>query len=166
MDIRLASASDLSAICEIYNAAVATRLATADTTHLDEDAFVEILENSDPSRRPIWVAETEGAVHAYLQLRDFHGRPGYERTATLSFYVHPDWHRRGIATRLVEHALTESSSLNMRTLLALVFAHNIPSLTLLRVFGFEQWGLLKEVADLDDQRCDLVILGRVIQPDI
>lgn len=166
MDIRLANASDLPAICEIYNAAVATRLATADTTPLDEDAFVKILDDSDPDRRPIWVAETEGAVHAYLQLRDFHGRTGYERTAELGFYVHPDWNRRGIATRLVEHALTEASSLNMRTLLAFVFAHNIPSLTLLRVFGFEQWGLLKEVADLDDQRCDLVMLGRVIQPDI
>jgi L-amino acid N-acyltransferase YncA len=166
MDIRLATASDLPAICEIYNGAVATKRDTTDTAPLSEEAFAPILESFDPATRPIWVAEMDGDVHAYLQLRDFYGRPGYEHTAELGFYVHTDWKRRGIATRLVEHALTEASSLNLRTLLAYVFAHNIESLTLLRVFGFEQWGLLKEIADLGDQHGDLVILGRVIQPDL
>lgn len=166
MVIRLANATDLPAICEIYNAAVATKHDTVDTVPLSAEAFAPSLESADPSTRPIWVADMDGEVHAFLQLRDFYGRPGYEHTAELGFFVHTDWKGQGVATRLVAHALTEASSLNLRTILAYVFAHNIESLTLLRVFGFEQWGLLKEIADLGEQRADLAILGRVIQPDL
>ncbi len=50
------------------------------------------------------------------------------------------------------------------TLLGFVFAHNEPSLRLLEAFGFERWGLLPRVAELDGVERDLVIVGRRGQP--
>jgi L-amino acid N-acyltransferase YncA len=45
-------------------------------------------------------------------------------------------------------------------LLGFVFAHNEPSLKLLKKFGFSEWGYLPQVANLDGIERDLVILGK------
>jgi phosphinothricin acetyltransferase len=47
----------------------------------------------------------------------------------------------------------------INTLLGFVFAHNHPSLHLCKKVGFKQWGLLPQIAEMDGQRRDLVILG-------
>ena len=49
---------------------------------------------------------------------------------------------------------------SIRTLLAFVFGHNAPSLKLFARFGFERWGTLPRVAELDRTDRDLAILGR------
>ena len=46
------------------------------------------------------------------------------------------------------------------TFLAFIFGHNTPSLTLFAAAGFQRWGLLPQVAELDGVDRDLVILGR------
>lgn len=50
--------------------------------------------------------------------------------------------------------------LTVDTIVAYIFGHNIPSLKLFKSFGFTQWGLLPQVAELDGIKRDLVILGR------
>ena len=133
--IRDASEGDLDAIVEIYNAAIPGRLATADT----EPVSVE-------SR--------------WLSFGKFNIRPGYAPTAEVSVYVAPTAHRTGVATRLMERALTRAPALGLKTFLGLVFAHNHPSVELCRRFGFETWGHLPRVAVLDGVERDVLILGR------
>ena len=43
--------------------------------------------------------------------------------------------------------------------MGIIFAHNQPSLTLFQKFGFQQWGYLPQVAELDGVERDVVILG-------
>jgi phosphinothricin acetyltransferase len=50
--------------------------------------------------------------------------------------------------------------LGIRTLLAFIFAHNAPSLRLFQAAGFERWGLLPRVAEMDGREYSLAILGR------
>jgi L-amino acid N-acyltransferase YncA len=45
-------------------------------------------------------------------------------------------------------------------LLGFIFAHNEPSLRLFAKFGFERWGYLPKVAELDEVERDLVIMGK------
>jgi phosphinothricin acetyltransferase len=45
-------------------------------------------------------------------------------------------------------------------LLGYIFAHNEQSLKLFRSFGFKDWGLLPDVAMLDDKERSLIILGK------
>ena len=47
-------------------------------------------------------------------------------------------------------------------MVGLIFAHNQPSLRLFEQLGFERWGLLPRVANLDGIERDLIILGRHI----
>jgi L-amino acid N-acyltransferase YncA len=43
--------------------------------------------------------------------------------------------------------------------MAFIFAHNIPSIKLFKKFGFQQWGYLPGVAQLDGKQQDLAIFG-------
>jgi phosphinothricin acetyltransferase len=44
------------------------------------------------------------------------------------------------------------SKSGIENLLAFIFAHNLPSLTLFEKFGFELWANLKNIAELDGKK--------------
>ena len=162
--IRDALESDLDSIVRIYNAAIPGRLATADTDPVSTESRRPWFRDRDVTRHPIWVAERESRVVAWLSFGKFYGRPAYAATAEVSIYVDPTMHRAGLATALMELALRRASGLGLMTLLGFVFAHNEPSLSLCRRFGFEPWGHLPRVAVLDGVERDLLILGRRLGP--
>ncbi|MHC5833356.1 MAG: GNAT family N-acetyltransferase, partial [Nostoc sp.] len=61
-------------------------------------------------------------------------------------------------------AISESPTLGLKTLVCLIFAHNQPSLKLFETFGFQPWGHLPKVAEIDSVERDLVIMGLRIKP--
>jgi hypothetical protein len=73
--IRDAMAADLPAIVEIYNAAIPGRLATADTTPVSVESRRAWFAEHSPQHRPLWVADTGGAVVGWLSFQSFYGRP-------------------------------------------------------------------------------------------
>ena len=148
----------------IYNASIPGRLATADTAAVTVDERREWFAAFDPATRPIWVAQSGGHVAGWLGLRSFYGRPAYQRTVELAVYVSPDHLRRGIARALLAHAIGAAPALGVATVLAFVFGHNAASLALFRRAGFDDWGRLPGVAELDGVERDLVILGRRLAP--
>ena len=158
--IRDARESDLDEIVRIYNAAIPGRLATADTEPVSVEARRAWFRDRDFTRHPIWVAEHDGHVAAWLSFGKFYGRPAYAATAEVSIYVDPSAHRTGLARRLMDQALERAPGLGIKTFLGFVFAHNEPSVALCKRFGFEPWGHLPRVAVLDGVERDLLILGR------
>lgn len=158
MTIRPATLADLPAIVDIYNASIPARLATADTEPVTVDQRREWFAGFSPEKRPIWVYDV-GGVAGWLGLRSFYGRPAYHATVEIAVYVSPGFRRSGIARQLVEHALREAPALGIRTILAFVFAHNAPSVTLFERYRFERWGALPRVAELDGIERDLLIMG-------
>lgn len=159
--LRLASADDLEAIVAIYNASIPGRLATADLEPVSVAQRTPWLLERDLSRRPVWVAATAaGEVVGWASLGDFYGRPAYAATAESAVYVAPEAAGQGLGRRLLDHLLAEAPGCGVTTVLAFVFAHNEPSLRLFGSRGFERWGLLPAVADLDGTPADLAILGR------
>lgn len=160
--IRLAAAADLAAIVAIYNASIPGRMATADLDPVKLEDRAAWFEQHPPDRRPIWVEvdDATGGIAGWISLSTFYGRPAYQATVEISLYVHPDQQRRGVGRRLVEYAIAHAPPLGVRTLLAFVFGHNDPSIRLLTACGFEPWGRLPGIAELDGVRRDLHILGR------
>lgn len=161
MTIRHAQPADLPAIVAIYNAAIPGRMATADTEIVSVAARETWFREFTPDRRPLWVfAGAAGEPEAWLSVRSFYGRPAYHRTAELGVYTAPAARGRGLARKLLDHAIGEAPRLGLSTLLAFVFGHNAPSLALFELAGFVHWGRLPRVAELDGVERDLVILGR------
>jgi len=160
MKIRDAVESDLPAIIEIYNAAVVTRIATAQLTTVTLEDRRDWLKQHSPDRHPFWVLEIDRQIAGWLTLKPFLPRCAYQGTSEVSVYVDEKFRRRGIARTLLSRAIDRAPSLQISAMVGLIFAHNKPSLRLFEQVGFEQWGLLPRIAQLDDLERDLTIMGR------
>lgn len=162
---RIARREDLPQIVAIYNATIPSRVVTADIEPVSVQSRVRWFEEHSPDFRPLWVVETGGQIAGWLSFTSFYGRPGYDRTAELSVYVHADFRKRGIASYLLTQAFAQAQALGIDTLLGFIFGHNLTSLALFAKFGFVRWGELPKVALLDGVERDLVIVGRRVTSD-
>jgi L-amino acid N-acyltransferase YncA len=137
-------------------------MATADTEPVTVAAREAWFREFDPERRPLWVLTDDAGemLSGWLSLRSFYGRPAYRSTVEIGVYVDPEHRRGGVGKTLVAHALASAPTLGIRTVLAFVFAHNMPSVALFEKAGFAAWGRLPRVAELDGIERDLAILGR------
>lgn len=163
MKIREATEADLAAIVEIYNASIPGRSATADTDPVSVESRGSWFREHDPERRPLWVAEENRAIIGWLSFQSFYGRPAYHATAEISVYVTPALQRKGIGRELLARAVKRAPRHGLKTLLGFIFGHNEASLHLFESFGFQRWGVLPAVAELDGIERDLIILGRRIR---
>lgn len=157
---RTAKRDDLEQIVEIYNATVPSRQVTADTIPVSVESRIAWFEEHAPDFRPLWVAEADDRIVGWLSFSSFYGRPAYHKTVELSVYVHESFRRRGLGAHFLQKAIDEAPSLDVSTLLGVIFAHNEPSLRLFAKFGFARWGELPKVAILDGIERDVVIMGR------
>lgn len=163
--IRDATPADLDAIVAIYNETIPARSSTADLEPVVPASREGWLAAHDPARRPLWVlVGDDGTVRAWLSLKDWSERRAYSVSAEVSIYVAGAARRSGHGRELLALAIERAPALGLDRLLAVVFAHNAPSVALFERFAFEPWGRLPGVAVLDDRRADVLILGRVIEP--
>ncbi len=165
MFIRDASEVDLLRIVEIYNCAIPGRLATADLEPVSvEDRMAWYWDHSSTTH-PLWVIELEGNIAGWLSFQSFFSsRVAYDATAEISIYLDPSFQRRGLGQKLLSQAISTGPALGLQTLVALIFAHNQPSLRLFSKFNFQRWGYFPRVAQLDGIERDLVIVGKRITP--
>jgi L-amino acid N-acyltransferase YncA len=158
--IRDALESDLLAIIDIYNATVPTRMVTAELEPTTVEARLPWFREHSPDQHPFWVAENDGCVIGWLDFKKFLPRCAYRGTVEISVYIHETFRRQGVARRLLEEAIARAPSLGINAIVGLIFGHNQPSLKLFERLGFERWGLLPRIAQLDENKRDLVIMGR------
>jgi L-amino acid N-acyltransferase YncA len=164
MTIRDATEIDLPAIVAIYNATIAGRMATADTQPVTVESRRVWFREHNPNARPLWVALENDVIVGWLSFQSYYGRPAYHATAELSIYVSLEWQHKGIGQMLLTKAIEHAPRLGLKTLLGLIFAHNDASLRLFEKFGFDRWGVLPRVAELDGVERDLIIVGRRVVP--
>jgi phosphinothricin acetyltransferase len=160
MKIRDAVEADLSAIIDIYNVAIATRMSTAQLEPVTVESRRRWLSEHSPDRRPFWVTEIDGQIAGWLTIKSFLPRCAYSGTVELSVYVSEKFRRRGVGRALLEETIARAAQLEIIAMVGLIFAHNEPSLKLFKRLGFERWGLLPRVAQLDGIERDLTIVGR------
>lgn len=157
---RLAKENELPQILKIYNQVIECRTITADlesaTIKSREDWFAHHLSHP---KYPIWVYELDGKVVAWCSYSQFYSRAAYDGSSEISFYLDKAVHGKGIGKACVNFLIEQMPNYQLHTLLAFVFGNNAQSLGLLNKMGFEIWGKLPQVADMETHFEDLVILG-------
>ncbi|QEM13169.1 GNAT family N-acetyltransferase [Mucilaginibacter rubeus] len=157
---RDATEADLSKIVEIYNSTVASRMSTADTESVSVESRKKWFYEHGHTR-PLWIAEDgNNNVVGWISFQSFYGRPAYNATVEISIYIDATHRGKGLGKKLLEHCIAAAPSLQIKTLIGFIFAHNEPSLRLFKNFGFEEWGNLPNIAILDNQERGLKILGK------
>jgi L-amino acid N-acyltransferase YncA len=165
LNFRIAGADDLPAIVEIYNQAVATKQATAELTPVSVESRRDWLAGHLPEHYPIFVAETVAGVVGWCSLGPYRpGRMALRHTAEISYYIHEDFRRMGIGSRLVAHVVEEGRSRGIKTLIAILLDINAGSIRLLEKLGFRKWGELPRVADFDGEECGHLYYGLRVSP--
>ncbi len=162
--VRDAVEADLPAIVEIYNASIASRTANANRDPVSVESRREWFRAHTPDLRPLWVAEDVGQIVAWIGLADFLPRYAYHITAELSLYVAPDRQQQGLGMMLLERMIAACPRLGVENLISLIFAKNTGSIRLHEKAGFDRWGLLPQVTELDNVRRDVVVMGRSVRP--
>ena len=143
--IRHAIDSDLPTIVDIYNQSIPGAWSTADTRPITVEDRRDWFQKFDPNRRPIWVAEKDGRIVAWVSLTSFYGgRPAYDATAEISLYIALDFQRQGLGRYLKEWVIEQCPRLGITTLLSLYFDHNLATAKLNESLGFVVVGHLTE----------------------
>lgn len=163
LTVRDATEADLPAIVDIYNQSIPGGWSTADTRPITVADRVEWFHKHDPVRRPLWVAEMDGQIVAWVGLTSFYGgRPAYDATAEVSMYVATAYHGRGIGTALKQRVIEHCPRLGVSTLLSMHFDHNPGTPRINERLGFERMGHLTEIAVVGGVKRGLVIWGKRI----
>ena len=182
--VQRAQENDLADILAIYNQSVAGKQATANLNPVTITERVDWFnEHINNTKRPIYVVKailtaTQDIGQATTQIRkqknftssivawgsfsDLYARPAYHISSEISIYLHQDYHGKGLGGLLVRWMLTQAFSLGIRNVVALIFAHNLPSLSLFTKLGFTQWGYMPQVCDMQGFIADVVMLGKVV----
>ena len=160
---RQAVPADLGEIVRIYNSTVSSRLVTADLNPVSVESRVDWFHRHTPGKHPLWVVEAEGKTVGWLGFQPFHSRSAYDTTAEISIYLDSAVRGRGWGFKILDFALEVAPGLGMETIIGLIFEHNTPSVRLFEKAGFEEWGFLPGVANLDGVRRGLKYFGKKVK---
>lgn len=152
--------ADLPIIVQIYNQIIPSRLATADLTPItvaDREQWFAAFDD----HHPLWLIQNnQDKVVGWVGLEPFYGRAAYNQTSEIAIYIDQGARHQGVGKKALQFVCASVRQWGLTAIVAYIFGHNQPSLGLFKQFGFTQWGLLPQVAELDGVKRDLVIMGR------
>lgn len=163
LSFRDALITDLPNIVDIYNSTVSSRMVTADTEIVPVESKVQWFHEHNNLTRPLYVIQNEQqAIIGWLSFQSFYGRPAYDGAAEVSIYLDEKVRGKGIGRKTLRYAIEKAPTLKIDSILAFIFAHNIPSINLFLQEGFQEWGNFPDIAVLDGVHRSLLILGRKV----
>ncbi len=160
IEFTYATLNDLSKIVETYNSTVASRLVTADLEPVSVESKLAWFHSHSENKRPLWLVLEQGSYAGWMSFNSFYGRPAYDGTVEVSIYLNEAYRGKGIGKACLQKAVEVAPSLKVTTILGFIFGHNLNSLKLFYEFGFEKWAHLPEVANMEGELRDLIILGK------
>jgi len=161
MIIRDFRESDYTDIIMIYNHAVDEKFATADTEYVTVESKMNWLLQHSPQTYPIFIAEENSEVVGWCSLSPHRpGRKALRTVAEISYYVHKDHRKKGVANSLIMHTIDNAKQFGFRNLISILLDLNKPSIYILEKYGFEKWGHLPNIADINGIVCGQFIYGK------
>jgi L-amino acid N-acyltransferase YncA len=147
--VRRASRRDCGAICDIYNAAIAERGSTFETTPRSADEFADRVGDA---RFPLLVADAGGAVIGWSGLASYSTRSCYARIGECSVYVAAAARGRGVGSALTEALAVAAEGKGFHKMIGKLFTDNAASC------GAVTWpGCAAAYASADDRQLGGVV---------
>src|SRR5262249_17752000 len=153
--IRLATASDLEAINDIYN----YYIPRSTCTYAEEPEPIESRRNwfeHHGSRHPVTVAEIDRVVVGWGSLSAFRDRSAYRFTCEDSVYIRHDMHRKGIGAAILADLIERARQLGFKTIIAGADGEQDASIAIHEKFGFRKVAHFKNVGYKFDRWLDVV----------
>jgi L-amino acid N-acyltransferase YncA len=159
--VREAKEPDLKEIVEIFNQAIHTRMSVGYTSEVTVEERKDWFLEHAPDQYPIYVAEYDREIVAWMSISPYRkSRPAFQATGEADCFIREGWRGKGIGDELVPYLLRQAKKLGFRTLIAIVLEHNHPSRRLLEKHGFQQWGFLPGIGEIDGKIVGHVYYGK------
>lgn len=153
VSLRIASRCDLERIVQITNQAILKKNLTAYIRPLSVQDRCAWFEEHKPDNYPLFVAESDNQIVGWISLSPYRGgREGLLKTVEVSYFVDNDFQQRGVGSKMLKKILEKAKNLEYETVVAIIFESNLGSKKLLQKNGFERWGYLPDVAQIDGKR--------------
>lgn len=137
--IRRAVPSDAGAIGAIYDAAIASGVATfASRPHPPDERLAWL--DARGSRAPVWVLDEDHGVRGWSALAPFSHRPWYEGVAEYTVYMATSSRGRGLGGEMLDHLIAQAPAFGYWKLVGMILAGNDAGLALARGRGFREVG--------------------------
>lgn len=147
-----ARSEHLKAINNIYNQAVLDGLRTAHTNPLSLKKRRQWFQRHSPDQHPVFVYMEGEEVLGWISISPYRReREALDEVVEVSYYVHYDHHGEGIATSLMEQAITFCNSAGYRILVAVLIDGNESSIKLLKKFSFREGGRIPDAVHYEDE---------------
>lgn len=158
---RYAQLTDLPKIVAIYNQTIKLKNVKADIRPVSVSERKEWFASFSNDSHPLWVLiNKEDEIVGWIGLEPFYGRAAYEKTAEISLYLDENYRGQHLGTKTLEFISAHLKKLGIQNIVAFIFKQNTASLNLFKRHFFEEWGFLPQVAQIDENYLDLVIMGR------
>ncbi|NLR09590.1 MULTISPECIES: GNAT family N-acetyltransferase [Lactobacillaceae] len=156
---RVAQSRDQAAIIAIYNQAVATKGSTADLTPVTVAQRQPWFAAFTPDHFPLWVIESAGEVAGFVGLEPYSDRAGYRNTAEVALYLDDHYQGQHLGTQAVDWIAQQAPRLGVTTVISRIFGHNQASRHLFEKAGYDHWGHLPAIAEMQGFTADLEVYG-------
>lgn len=163
LSIKHAELEDLDRIISIYNSTIASRMVMADTEPVTLESRMGWFDAHNYTTRPLWIVKHKDTIIGWVSFQSFYGRPAYQSTAEISIYLDQRHRGKGIGKELLAYSIERCPELGILNLLGFIFAHNTPSLKLFVSMGFSEWAHLPDIAEIEQKKMSLKILGKIIK---
>ncbi len=106
------------------------------------------------------VRDDNGRVLGFGLLHPYHPGDTFDRTAEVSYFLHPDCTRRGIGSCVLAHLTEQARLMGIRSLLASISSRNEQSLAFHRKHGFEEIARLPRIGEKFGEEFDVVYMQK------
>lgn len=158
--INIAQESDLVRIVEIYNQAIRAK----DNAIIDEievEIYKEDFRNRDLAEYPIYTFQTAEKLVGWISLSPYRSdRVAYKSLKEVSFYIDYQHLGKGIGSKMLEFIISNKDKLNYKSLIAILISSNKKSISLLKKYDFEEWGVFPKVLEMQPELESVTIFGR------
>ena len=160
--IRPVAHGDWETITTIFNHFVHNSFAAYPEEPVEESFFRERHE-ANPEY-PFVVAEEGEEIVGFAYLSPFHPVSTMKRSASITYFIDPDFTGQGLGTRFLDYLIDAAGSLEIANILAHISSQNLGSIRFHLRHGFVRCGEFKNIGTKNGEPFDMVWLQRELQP--
>lgn len=153
--------SDFNFVKEVYDHYILNSTATFHTEEIDIEELKEAILTDHPIYKS-YVIQEDDVSCGFCYISQYKKRQAYDRTAEVTVYLHPDFHKRGLGTRILKMLEAEALNVNLSVLIGIITGENEASIRLFERCGYEKCAHFKQVGEKFGRVLDVVAYQRIL----
>lgn len=141
--IRPATKADMPMVLEIFNDNILNSTAIYMYEAQTLENRIQWFEQKKQSGEPLFIFEVDGEVAGYATYGSFRTYPAYQYTVEHSVYVHKNYYKRGIASKLMYALIEHAKIAEIKTIVGCIDKENEASIKIHEKLGFTYSGTIR-----------------------